>query len=177
MGATGWKGLPGNSTPTCSVAVSPGLCSQRPHSGGASSSFCAPGSEWRGRGGRLSAGLWAEPQGAARPPLHHLCGLSFLRKGEGASWEGAVASAQMTALSIHPYALPSCGAFRLHRFADRADLPRAFRNPPSAETTQPAATSRGAPLPRPPVPSSLPHPLSGPTKNKHVHKYLTGRQK
>lgn len=88
-----------------------------------------------------------------------------------------MASAQITALSIHPCALLSSGAFQLHRFADRADLPGAFRKQPSAETAQPEAASRSAPFPHPPGPLSLPHPLSGPTKNKHIHKYLTGRQK
>ena len=58
-----------------------------------------------------------------------------------------MASAQISALSIHPYALLSSGAFQLHHFADGADLPGRFRKQSSAERAQPAAASRCTPSP------------------------------
>lgn len=58
-----------------------------------------------------------------------------------------MASAQISAPSIRPYALLSSGAFQLHHFADRADLPGWFRKQSSAERAQPAAAYPCAPSP------------------------------
>lgn len=87
--------------------------------------------------------------------------------------EGCSPSSDIS-ISLHPYALLSSGTFRLHHFADQADLP-VFRKQSSADILV------HSPSPHTPSPSlcilcpSL-HPPCGPTKNKRIHKYLTGRR-
>lgn len=124
--------------------------------------------------GLTCVGLWAP-----RPLAEHSGGRLFStreRKGEGTSGVEAAALAQISALSVHPDARLSSGALGFQHFADRVDL---LREQSSAES---AARSCLCPHPRPFLlpfltPLSFLLPLCGPTKNKHVHKYLTGRQK
>lgn len=101
--------------------------------------------------------------------------LNLLQEDKGASQEEGCSLGSDINLSLHPYALLSSGAFRLHHFADQADLPGRSENS-QQQTAQSEATPPTPLQPTLCVLCSFSHPPCGPTKNKRIHKYLTGRR-
>lgn len=102
--------------------------------------------------------------------------LSLLQEDKGAGQEEGCSLGSDISISLHPHAPLSSGAFRLHLFADRADLPGRSENT-HQQTAQSTAVPH-TPTPSPTLCILCPclHPPCGPTKNKHIHKYLTGRR-
>lgn len=123
----------------------------------------------------LITGLWgSEEEVQDRPSLPGglcimLCGFEFTPGGQGSSQEKSCSLGSDITRSLHPYALLSSGAFRLHHFADQADLPVLSENS-HQQTPQSAAT--------PPTPPHLPsasfvlsptHPVVPPKINAYTN--------
>lgn len=115
---------------------------------------------------RLSEPRGADPSHLVSSASCSVARVSSVREREPVKRRTA-AWAQISALSIHPYALPSSGAFQLHHFADHADLPGRSENN-CRQTAQPAATlAPHSPSPTLWVLYPFPSPTSLPTLWSH----------